>query len=276
MWTSKIRKEFVMKGKLIVIEGTDSSGKETQAKELVKRLKENGIKAIYETFPKYNTATGKIVGGPYLGKDIIIGDEFKREIEIDLRNEIPSITTEQLEKLSNIITDKAKLATSGWFKETAPNVDAKVASCYFGSDRRYNTPYIKQLLKEEYIVIMDRYVDSNLAHQGGKEIDANKRLKIYKDLEWFEYEFLELVKPDFTIFLHLPPMYSKLAIELRNEKPDQHESNIEHLKNAEIAYLELAKLHNYITVECVKENSKERKTKEELSNEIYPLVKKRL
>ena len=224
------------KGKLIVIEGTDSSGKETQAIELVNRLNNNGIKAIYKTFPNYDSATGKIVGGPYLGKEAIC---------------------------------------EGWFSEGAANVDPIVSSCYFGADRRYNMPTIQKLLDDKYIVILDRYVDSNLAHQGGKEPNKEKRLKIYKNLEWFEYEFLELIKPDFTIFLHLPYLYSKAALEQRIEKPDQHESSIEHLKHAENAYLEIAKLHNYITIECVKENS-ERKTREELYDEVYTLVKKRI
>ena len=35
-----------MKGKLIVIEGTDCSGKETQTKLLVEKLNKEGIKAI--------------------------------------------------------------------------------------------------------------------------------------------------------------------------------------------------------------------------------------
>ena len=35
----------VMRGKLIVIEGTDCSGKETQASLLVKKLNEMGIKS---------------------------------------------------------------------------------------------------------------------------------------------------------------------------------------------------------------------------------------
>ena len=44
-----------MKGKLIVIEGTDCSGKETQTKLLVERLeKENQEKAIVETKNRQN------------------------------------------------------------------------------------------------------------------------------------------------------------------------------------------------------------------------------
>ena len=56
------------KGKLIVIEGNDCSGKETQSNLLVKRLKAMGIKAVNLSFPWYDTPTGKIVGGPILGR----------------------------------------------------------------------------------------------------------------------------------------------------------------------------------------------------------------
>ena len=54
------------KGKIIVIEGTDCSGKATQSKMLVDKLNKNGIKCISISFPCYDTPTGRIVGGPYL------------------------------------------------------------------------------------------------------------------------------------------------------------------------------------------------------------------
>ena len=50
-----------MKGKLIVIEGTNSSGKQTQANLLVKRLNQNGIKCSKKGFPDYESPTGKII-----------------------------------------------------------------------------------------------------------------------------------------------------------------------------------------------------------------------
>ena len=50
------------RGKLIVIEGTDCSGKETQAKLLLNRLKDDGVKIEERAFPMYDTPTGKIIG----------------------------------------------------------------------------------------------------------------------------------------------------------------------------------------------------------------------
>ena len=57
-----------MKGKIIVVEGTDCSGKETQTSLLVQRLRRSGRKIERLSFPAYDTPTGRIVGGAYLGK----------------------------------------------------------------------------------------------------------------------------------------------------------------------------------------------------------------
>lgn len=54
-------------GKLIVIEGTDSSGKATQSKLLEENLKKKGINTILLSFPTYDTPTGKVISGPLLG-----------------------------------------------------------------------------------------------------------------------------------------------------------------------------------------------------------------
>lgn len=50
-----------MKGKLIVIEGLDKSGKETQAKLIIKFLMENGIDAIYEDEPTNSNPIGRLI-----------------------------------------------------------------------------------------------------------------------------------------------------------------------------------------------------------------------
>ena len=49
------------RGKFIVIEGIDQSGKKTQSLLLKNRLKKKGYKVGYISFPKYNTTIGKLV-----------------------------------------------------------------------------------------------------------------------------------------------------------------------------------------------------------------------
>lgn len=55
------------RGKLIVIEGTDKSGKETQTRMLDGRLHNEGYLTKKMSFPQYHTPTGRIIGQCYLG-----------------------------------------------------------------------------------------------------------------------------------------------------------------------------------------------------------------
>ena len=57
-----------MAGKIIVIEGTDCSGKETQSKRLEQELQKKR-NCVRFSFPMYDTPTGKIVGDDFLGRN---------------------------------------------------------------------------------------------------------------------------------------------------------------------------------------------------------------
>lgn len=220
-------------GKFIVIEGTDCSGKETQSKLLVEKLNNMGHKAIRLTFPNYDTPTGKIVGGPYLGK---------------------------------------KEICECWFPEGAVNLDPKVASLYYAADRKYNEKDIKKYLEEDYFVICDRYVSSNMAHQGSKIKNDEERFHMYEWIDKLEFWLLKLPKPDITIFLHMP-YEASCELKKNRESLDGNEKNEEHLKNAEKAYVELSELYNWDRIECVEE--KGIKTIEEIHKEIIDKLKEK-
>ena len=220
-----------MRGKLIVIEGTDCSGKETQSNKLLDRLKENNYKIEKFYFPKYDSPTGKIVGGPYLGKSYIC---------------------------------------DGWFSEGASNVDPKVASLYYAADRKYNIDEIKAALDNGINVILDRYTYSNMAHQGGKILNANERLEMYNFIEKLEFDLLKLPQADIGIFLHMPYEWSNKLKEGRLEKGDQHEQDENHLRNAEKAYIEISEKYGFKKIECVSNDTI--KSIDEINNEIYNYV----
>lgn len=57
-----------MKGKLIVIEGTDGSGKATQSKQLLHKLEEKGILTAYVDFPRYGEKSAGMVENYLNGK----------------------------------------------------------------------------------------------------------------------------------------------------------------------------------------------------------------
>ena len=111
------------RGKIIVIEGTDCSGKNTQSELLCQRLNSVNIKTISLSFPMYDTPTGKIVGGPYLGKSYIC---------------------------------------NGWFSEGAALVDGKVASLYYAADRLYNIKSITNTLVIFISFLRALFVDTKL------------------------------------------------------------------------------------------------------------------
>ncbi len=222
-----------MNGKLIVIEGTDCSGKETQTKILETKLMNAGYKVFKASFPVYDSPTGKIVGGPYLGKEHIC---------------------------------------KGWFEEGAVKVDPRVASLYYAADRFYNIDIIKEKIKSGYIVLLDRYITSNMAHQASKCSSSKEAIELIKWLEKLEYDLLALPKPDLTLFLHMPYEAAKPLRENRKESLDEHESSEDHLKKAEQIYLYLAREYNFTTVKCANDNVA--KSIDEIAAYIYDVVSK--
>ena len=219
-----------MRGKIIVIEGTDCSGKETQTKKLEEKLKEKGIKCKRFDFPMYNTPTGKIIGGCYLGN----------------------------KEIGECI-----------FEEGPLGVDPEVVCLYYAADRKYNMPKIMKYLEKGYFVILDRYTTSNLAHQGSKIKDKDERFRMYQWIDKLEYWLLQLPKPDKTIYLHMPYQMS-LELSKNRKNLDEHEKSVEHLKQAEEAYIELSELYNWDKIECMVNNKL--KSIEEINEEILKII----
>ncbi len=219
------------KGKLIVIEGTDCSGKETQTKLLISKLREKGISVNNFSFPNYNSPTGRIIGGPYLGKGYICDT---------------------------------------YFDEGPTHVDPKVASLYYAADRKYNIDKIMFLINNGSNVILDRYIYSNMAHQGGKLDSYDDRMEMYDWLDNLEFNLLSLPRPDIAIFLHMPTDKAQILKENRQESADGHEKDIEHLYSAERAYIELARKYNIYTVECVLDD--DIRSIEEINEDVFNYV----
>lgn len=214
------------KGKLIVIEGTDCSGKQTQTEKLVENLIATGQKAISFGFPNYASPTGKIIGDAYLGKK-----------------------------------------GASLFTEGIENVDPKISGLYYAADRAYNINIINKYLDAGYIVILNRYVESNMAFQGGKIKDIKKRNMMYEWLDNLEFVLLELPRPDLVIFLYLPYEEVKVLKENRGEK-----ANINILRLAETAYLELAEIYDYQKINCLSNNKL--RAIDDIASEIITKVEK--
>ena len=229
------------RAKILVIEGTDGSGKETQSKKLLEYLTSNGLKVKSYSFPIYESATGRIVGGPYLGKKEI-GDSF--------------------------------------FEETSANVDPLVSSLYYAADRRYNfLKYIEDEIYKNDIIILDRYTTSNMGHQVGKARNIKEKKQILDFIDKLEFELCELPRPDKVIFLHMPFEAAK-ELRKSRVYSDGNESSEEHLRHAEETYLDIAKIYDWHYINCLKtnkfENINDIKSIDEISNEIIDVVNNEL
>ncbi len=132
---------------------------------------------------------------------------------------------------------------------SAEELGAYTPSLFYALDRFHAAQAIRGHLDEGKIVLCDRYIGSNMAHQGQK-ISGTKELAAY--LQWLhdlEYEMLKIPKPDLNIVLLMPAV---IASELMNQRHDArsytdkqkdiHEADIHHLEKAVAMYEKLCDL----------------------------------
>lgn len=218
------------KGKLIVIEGTDASGKETQTDRLHQKLIDSGYKVARDSFPMYQTESGKVVGGPFLGKPDICKSFYNKPSE----------------------------------------EDAKSASLLYVHDRRHNLPVLNKYLEDNDFLILDRYTGSNMGMQGGKLKTKKERKSLWKELDKLEYGFAELPRPDLTLFLHMPYEIGMELKSRMNVEKDEVEKDQNYLKNSENAYLQLAEFYGWPTISCAKSREfKDLKSKDEIEKDVW-------
>ena len=126
---------------------------------------------------------------------------------------------------------------------------------------------IRQHLQQGKTIILDRYIASNIAHQGAKFKTAKKQNEFIK---WASKLESSLPQPDLTFYLDVPVEVSQKLMEKRKGKKDLHEQDITYLKRTRAIYLKLAKNKNWFKINCT-EKKKGRtlmRGKDEIRNEI--------
>jgi len=132
-------------------------------------------------------------------------------------------------------------------------------SIFYAIDRYAASFKIRGWLLENKIVICNRYVGSNMGHQGGKMKDPEERLQYFQWNYDLEYNIFAIPKPDINIVLHVTPEISQELVDkkasreyLNGKKRDIHEDDLGHLRHAESAYLQMAKTFpEFRLIECV-------------------------
>ncbi len=225
------------KGLLIVLDGLDGSGKGVQTKLLIDRLRKDNLEVEMADFPQY-------------------GNWSSAFVEKYLRGEFGSLQ----------------------------EISAKKASLFFALDRYAASFKIKQLLLDGKIVISNRYVSANKGHQLGKLSAEDERKHFLSWVNEMEYSILGIPIPHLTFFLHMKPDIGQRLVDQKQErsytqglKRDIHEADLNHLKNAERAFLFCLKndpIENWQHIICF-ENDEPRAV-ESIHEEIYEKVKKLL
>lgn len=132
-----------------------------------------------------------------------------------------------------------------------------VANIY-AMDRFLYLPELQKKLNDNDVVLLDRYVFSNMAYQGAK-YNTETQSKIMRDwIYQFEFEFLQLPQPDLNIFLDVPIeiIEKRLNTEREGEdrkylngKSDIHEKGIEYQRKVRENYLSLTEYNNFKVIE---------------------------
>ncbi len=197
------------RGKLIVLEGIDGSGKRTQLEMLARALSARGITFKQVSFPRYEGFFGKLVA-QFLNGEFGLLD----------------------------------------------SVDAHFSALLYAGDRLEIKPAIEADLAAGSIVVADRYIGSNLAHQGAR-VPRERRAEFVQWLKQLEYRIYALPAEDLVIYLRVPASEAqrlrrrrKGARDYTKLRRDILESNLTHLEAASEVYDQLAKQPKWVKIEC--------------------------
>jgi dTMP kinase len=226
------------KGKFIVIEGTDGSGKTTQTKMLADRLMGAGYQVAMFDFPQYFKTSSDFIKAYLQGR-------------------------------------------YGSIKEVGP----QKASLMYAMDRFEAAADIRRAIADGKIALANRYVASNLGHQGAKIKSEDERMKFFLWVQELEYKILEIPKPDLNVVLHIPAEVAQQMVDRKSAnqreyangaKRDLHESSLSHLKQAEKVYLEIARLfpRQFTLLECYQ--NKHVVEAQQINDQIAELIKRKL
>lgn len=222
------------RGKFVVLEGIDGSGKRTQLEALGLALARRGIPLSQISFPNYGGFFGKLVAR-YL---------------------------------------------NGEFGSLAA-VDPHFSALLYAGDRLESKPLIETMLASGKMLLADRYIGSNLAHQGAR-VPREKREEFLAWLKQLEYGVYALPAEDFVIYLRVPVAQAhqlvgqKAARDYTKRRHDLHEADVAHLEAATEVYDELARQPHWLKIDCFDEASGALRPPAEIHEEILAAVDARI
>ena len=155
-------------------------------------------------------------------------------------------------------------------------VNPFLASLLYAGDRFESKNWLADAIDNHDVVIFDRYVASNMAHQASK-LDGAERTELIGWIEQLEFGIYELPRPDLCVLLDIPPQIAQQLIarkaprDYTEQAADLQESDSNHLERTRQVYLELARTRpGWNCVSCVQDE--QLRAADEIEAEIWSLV----
>ena len=131
------------------------------------------------------------------------------------------------------------------------SVDPYIVALLFAGDRADMAPQIRQWRAEGKVVIVDRYVYSNIGYQCAKIADAEGQQRLKQWILDTEYGYYNIPRPDISLFLDVPIAFTAQSLTAQrsgddrsylNGQSDIHESSLDLQQMVRSVYLEAAKV----------------------------------
>lgn len=139
-------------------------------------------------------------------------------------------------------------------------VHPQLVALLYAEDRRTAVPQMLEAVRDGGILLLDRYVYSNIAYQCAKIEDESEREELRKWIRDTEYGDFGLPVPDLNIFLDVPIGFVEKKLEsprLGGDRDylagqsDIHEADIEFQKKVRQVYLRQCEEDpNFIRIDC--------------------------
>ena len=128
-------------------------------------------------------------------------------------------------------------------------VDPYIVALLFAGDRADMAPKIRAWEQEGKVVIVDRYVYSNIGYQCAKLSDEEARRALHRWILDTEYGYFGIPRPDISLFLDVPFAFTERKLSEQREGDDRsylnggkdiHEQSLDLQQAVRSVYIEAA------------------------------------
>jgi len=134
-------------------------------------------------------------------------------------------------------------------------VDPRLSALLYAGDRFEAKGELESALASGKIVLADRYIGSNLAHQS-ERVPPDRRDEFAAWLKRLEYGLYGLPVEDLVIYLRVPAVEAHRMVGLKSARAyttlqrDILEADISHLEQTALIYDRLATEPNWVRIDC--------------------------